>query len=395
MAKRLFVALVLCLVALSAVAQDGQFFEYASDHYRVRSQVSRIHAEETALKLEAMMRLYNEYFRFDPDRLTAKLNVRIFRQTADFDRYLRRVINETRDDFTYLHYSDLARSELVGFYSEGESFDLSLSHQGFVQFLRAFVANPPLWLREGFAVFFEQSEYDDDFQTVVYRENLSWLETLQSVLDGTSRMDPIPLREMLTMDVDEARRRIDVFYPQAWGVVSFLVNAPNRDINRILWDTISALEPRGTKEQNEENIEQKVLRWLNEDFILERFGEYVAERKSFRRLVEDGIDHYDRGQIVTAESVFVQALQLREDSFVPHYYLGLINYDKGNHSLAEYYYNQALARGADDALTYYALGVNAFADNRFDDAMRYLDETVEVDPAYSEKAAELIAEMEG
>ena len=395
MAKRLFIAFVLCLVALSAMAQDGQFFEHASDHYRVRSQVGRVHAEETALKLEAMMRLFNDYFRFDPGQLPTKLNVRIFQEKADFDRYLRRVIGETRDDFTYLHYADLARSELVGFYSEGESFDLSLSHQGFVQFFRAFIANPPLWLREGFAVFFEQSEYDDDFQTVIYRENLSWLETLQSIIDGTAGADPIPLRQMLRMDVEEARRQIDVFYPQAWGVVSFLVNAPNRDINRILWDTISALEPRATKEENEANIEQEVLRWLNEDFVLERFVEYVSERRSFRGLVEDGIEHYDSGRVVEAESVFVQALQLREDSFVPHYYLGLINYDKSNHSLAEYYYNQALSRGADEALTYYALGVNAFADNRFDDAMRYLDETVEIDPGYSDKAQELIAEMEG
>lgn len=395
MAKRLFIALVLCLVALSAMAQSGQFFEHASDHYRVRSQVSRIHAEETALKLEAMMRLFNDYFRFDPSQLPTKLNVRIFQEKADFDRYLRRVIGETRDDFTYLHYADLARSELVGFYSEGESFDLSLSHQGFVQFFRAFIANPPLWLREGFAVFFEQSEYDDEFQTVVYRENLSWLETLQSIVDGSAGSDPIPLRRMLTMDVDEARRQIDVFYPQAWGVVSFLVNAPNRDINRILWDTISALEPRATKEENEANIEQEVLRWLNEDFVLERFADYVSDRQSFRNLVEAGIEHYDSGRVIDAESAFVQALQLREDSFVPYYYLGLVNYDKGRFSLAEYYYNQALSRGADEALTYYALGVNAFADNRFDAAMRYLDETVEIDPSYSDKAEELIAEMEG
>ncbi len=395
MSKRLFGALVLCLIALSTFGQEGQFFEFTSEHYRVRSQVSRQHAEETVLKLEAMMRLYNEYFRFDPDLLPTKLNVRIFEQKADFDRYLRRIINETRDDFTYLHYSDLARSEMVGFFSSGEEFDYSLSHQGFVQFFRAFIANPPLWLREGFAVFFEQSEYDNDFQTVVYRENLSWLETLQQIFDGRSPIDPIPLREMLTMDVDEARRQIDAFYPQAWGVVSFLVNAENRDVNRILWDTISALEPRASKEENERNIEERVLRWLDEEFILERFAEYVSQRRSFRGLVEDGIEHYDTGRLVEAESVFVQALQLREDSFVPHYYLGLINYDKGNHSLAEYYYNQALSRGAERALTYYALGVNAFADNRFDDAMRYLDETVAVDPDYSDKAQELIAEMEG
>ncbi|MFW5718109.1 MAG: hypothetical protein ACOC0E_11775, partial [Spirochaetota bacterium] len=61
-----------------------------------------------------------------------------------------------------------------------------------------------------------------------------------------------------------------------------------------------------------------------------------------------------------------------------------------------FYYKEALDRGASEALTYYALGVNAYADNRFDDAVGYLEQTVSLDPdAYEDKATQLIERIEG
>jgi tetratricopeptide (TPR) repeat protein len=394
MRKALVILLLACVAIPVAFAQDSGFNEVESEHYRVMSQVSVNHAARTASKLEAMLELYNSYFHFDVDELDTRLRVRIFDSKSGFDSYLNRIIGETRDDFIYLHYRDLSRSELVGYNLDGEEFDFALTHQNFVQYIRAFVANPPLWLREGFAVFFEQAEYDNDFETVVYRENLSWLGTLKDLVQGNSSRSLIPMDQMLTIDIETARDRINVFYPQAWGMISFLVNAENRDINRILWDSISALHPSASMEENARRINERALKWVDREFLQEAFVAYVNERKSFKGLVEEGMDLYADGQLDSAEEEFVKATKLRDDNYIPFYYLGLINYDKGNYDLAEFYYRESLSRGANEALTYYALGVNAFAANRFDAATDFLRQVTEAgETEYREDAEELLARI--
>ncbi len=394
MRKALVILLLACVAVPFALAQDSGFNEVESEHYRVVSQVSVNHAARTASKLEAMLGLYNSYFHFDVDELDTKLRVRIFSSKSGFDSYLNRVIGETRDDFIYLHYRDLSRSELVGYNLEGEEFDFALTHQNFVQYIRAFVANPPLWLREGFAVFFEQAEYDEDFEQVVYRENLSWLGTLKELVQGSSSRSLIPMEQMLTIDVETARERINVFYPQAWGMISFLVNAENRDINRILWDSISALHPSASMEENARRINERALKWVDREFLGEALVEYVNERKSFKGLVEEGMDLYADGQLNPAEENFVKATKLRDDNYIPFYYLGLINYDKGNYDLAEFYYQESLSRGGNETLTYYALGVNAFAANRFDAAASFLQQVTDAgETEYREDAEELLGRI--
>jgi tetratricopeptide (TPR) repeat protein len=390
----LFAALVL---PVGVVAQTSQFAEYETDHFRVLSEIGEEHAEQTAKKLESLLVLFNDYFHFDLDELPVSLRARFFNTKADYDTYLRRVIDQTRDDFVYLHYTDLAKSELVGFAVEDEDeFDVSLKHQGFIQFLRAFVPNPPLWMREGFAVFFEEVGFNDDFTVAEYRENLSWLETVQAAIDGTVMVEPIQLEDMLTITVAEARERIDVFYPQAWGMVSFLLNSENREVNRIMWDSISSLDTEATLSENSVAVYEKAFTWEAESFLVDAFFSYLSNRRSFRTLVQDGIDSYSEGSLDVAEASFNDALLLREDNFIPFYYLGLINYDRQNYSLSDFYYKEALDKGSTEALTYYALGVNAYADNRFEDAISYLEQTIRLDPAaYQDKANQLLERIEG
>lgn len=387
-------AIVCLLVASGGFAQTSTYNEAQTQHYRILSEVSQEHAELVGAKLEAMLQLYNDYFRFDLEELSTPLKVRIFASEVRFDNYLRRIIDETRDDYVYLHYTDLAKSELVGYDSDLGLADPSMNHQSFIQYLRAFVPNPPLWMREGFAVFFEKVEFDPDFRQVKYQENLAWLETLKSiVLEGEGA--PLPMDELLAITVDSAREKLETFYPQAWGVVSFLVNSENRDYNRILWDSISALDPSATLTENVAATVEEAFQWVEAEVATEAFVEYVGQRKSFRGLVESGIEKYAAGELDAAEQEFVKALKLREDHHIPNYYMGLISYDKGNYTQADFFYRKALSLGATEALTYYALGVNAYADNRFEEAESFLQQTVSLDPSYNEKAETLLARMNG
>jgi tetratricopeptide (TPR) repeat protein len=386
--------LTICVIFLTAgyaFTQD-QSFVYESDNYRVRSHLSAEHAQTIANHMEALASLYNSYFHFNKNDLNHKLRVQIFRNKADFDRYLQRLIGETRNEFVYLHFSDISRSELVGFHREGNPLFRSIAHQGFIQFLRSFVPNPPLWMREGFAVYFEEAEVDANFAAAMNRQNLNWLETLKDLLFGSRQASAITPDQMLSINVEAARDQINVFYPQAWGVVHYLINSPSRSHNRILWSAISALDPQASLIENSQRVYEAAFRWVPEEILLESFLTYFDQLKTLRELIEGGVASYEADNLADAELQFVQAISRQDTSYIPHYYLGLINYDRGNFSLAQFNFERAIEMGADPAITNFALGVNAFADNRYTDAQSFLEITLNLDPDRFSDRVNLILE---
>lgn len=145
--------------AASSSASTG-IVQVMTEHYRLFYEGSEEAAKEFGQKLEACLELYNSVLHFDLSKLTIKLKVRIFATKESFNNYLKNVIKETKDDFVYIHYSDLGKCEMVGFLKTSESdLHTALLHQGFVQFIKAYISNPPLWLQEGLAAFFEQSQW--------------------------------------------------------------------------------------------------------------------------------------------------------------------------------------------------------------------------------------------
>ncbi|TVR67442.1 MAG: hypothetical protein EA427_13715 [Spirochaetaceae bacterium] len=393
--KRIALFMLVLLASVIPAVADETVHEVRSDHYRVVSEVSRNHAEQTADHLEAMMALYNRHFRFPLNELETPLRVRVFANRSRYEDYVRRLVQGDRREFLYLHYGDPAKNELVGYAGENDELHASFVHQSFLQFLRTFIANPPLWIREGFAVHFEATRYDPDFGAAHFQENLAWLDTLKLIVSGESSPDPIPLDDMLALSLPEAREMVDIFYPQAWGMVNFLINSSRPETNRLLWDSISALSPGASLEENGQNVYSRVFRWVDQAALTEEFVRYVQERRTFRGWVEYALEAWESGDSDEAERGFVQAGTLRDDHYVPFYFLGLINYERGNYTLADYYYQQALERGAEEPVTLYALGLNAYADNRFEEARSYLEKTIRSDPDYRERAEDILRRIGG
>ena len=394
--KRIFIiATLLAAFTFTAAAQTGAFQEAVSDYYRVFSEVSLTHAQETAERLDAYLELFNRHLHFDLSTLETKLKVRVFSNKTNFDSYLSSLVPQKRDSFVFLQYRDLAKSELLGFFMENESFNKALVHHGFIQFLKAYIPNPPLWLQKGFAVYLEKSVYDAANQTAIYRENLAWVRTLKNLIsqDDASRL--LDLSSLLSTDVDGANDKIEGFYAEAWGLVSFLANSSIKEYNRILWDSISALSPEATMEENGRAIATQVFRWIPADQALADFQAYLGSVKTFPELVREGMGFYSDGKLESAEKSFLRAIERNEMHNIPYYYLGLINYSRNEHSLAEYYYLTSQQMGGDLGLTFYALGVNAFADNRLNDAKSYLGKASDADPfGYSEKSDALLQKIE-
>ena len=374
--------------ATSATVAAGQT---ASDHYSVVSELGQSSSDALCRQLEAYFGLFDSFFRFPAEGLAGKLNVREFKDKAGFDAYLSQLVGETKDDFVYLHYPTPERSELVVFAKAEPDFSASLAHQAFVQYLKAYITNPPLWLREGFAVWFESAKWDDKAGKLDFPENLAWLETVKS-LKGKNLL--MPLDKLLTIDQDQARSDLDVFYPQAWALVSFLVNSGDKSYNRLLWDSIAAMQKDASLDDNQAAVEKLVTTWYGIDDATKALAAYLDGRKTFPELVAAGVSAYANKTWDDASKDFTAAADLNKDSYVPQYYLGLIAYARNDFTAAELRYKTALQLGCDPAITNYALGVNAYAQNRLGDARSYLALAKQAAPdRYGSKVDELLAKF--
>ena len=395
MKKALTVTLLFLFIGGAAAGQS--MYTYQSDHYRIRSEISSDHARETADMLEAYFDLFGSYLHFDEGLLDYPFEIKIFREKDDFDTYLRAVISETRDSFVYLHYrKNPEKSELVSFYRDDEeTFQKRLVHHGLIQYIKSFVDNPPLWLQKGFAVYLEKSVYNKAEGSATFAHNYGWVPYLRSRLsDDIDSIDLIPLSTLLYIDGTTANRNLEAFYAQSWAMIEFMVHSENKAYNRILWDSISALSPDLPIRDNERAVVHSGFEWVNKDTLVADFIRFIREVKTFPDLVELGMEAYSLGNYDDAEEHFLDALTLKEEHYVPHYYLGLIYYEKGEYSMAEYYYQTAMKSGGASALINYALGVNAFADKRFEDARFYLQEAKDSDSVYTDKADTLLKRID-
>ncbi|MCK5201832.1 MAG: DUF1570 domain-containing protein, partial [Spirochaetales bacterium] len=254
---------------------------------------------------------------------------------------------------------------------------------------------PPLWIQKGFAIYFEKSLYNDEDNTVIFRNNLDWAVTLKKYISA-DRKDPLnqkmfPISDLLSIDTAAANKNINVFYAESWGLVSFLINSTYQEYNRILWDAVSAMKPDASKPENESAIMESSFKWIEKNTFLTDFYFYAESLKTFNELVQDGIKSYSAGSLDEAERLFITAMILKEENHIPYYYLGLINYARKDYSMAEYYYHSTVEMGGDPDLTYYALGVNSYANNNSEDSIFYLSK---VGPGeYQEKSTELLASL--
>ena len=367
------------------------FGQAATDHYVVLSELGQDRANALSHQLEALFGAYDAFFRYDPTSLKTKLNVREFKDKSGFDIYMNQIVGQSKDDFVYLHYPSPERSELLVFAKDEPDFSASLAHQGFVQFIKAFIPNPPLWIREGIAVSFESARWDDKTGKLDFPENLAWLETVKSLKDRSLLM---PLDKLLAIGQDEARAELDVFYPQAWALASFLQNSKDKAYNRLLWDSVAAMRKDASLEDNQNTIAKLVAAWYGSDAVEKAFAAYLADRKTFPELVATGVRKYADKAWAEANDSFVTAQSMNATSYVPEYYLGLIAYAQNDFNGADIHYKQALALGCDPAITNYALGVNAYAQNRLDDAKGFLKVARDAAPdRYGDKVDSLIAKI--
>ena len=371
MRKTLLFVLFLC-IPLAVFAQDAAQFTSETVHYRVYSDTSQAQADDIAKRMEAAVTLYNDIFHFDLSLLTTKLRVRVFADLDSFNTYLGKVLSQKRTDFVFIAWSDPERSELLCFPKDEPGFTPSLLHQGAIQFVKAFVDNPPVWLREGVATYLETAVWDAKAGAYVAKPNFAWLEQLKTLLAAGAAATPLSVADLLTISREKAQSQMDVFAPESWGFVQFLIGSPQRAYARAMWDSLAALSPKATLDENSQRVRTRAFSWFADQSLQQDFQAYILSLKTSTDLLKDGIDQYGSGDLAAAGASLQKCIDLDATNSTAWYYAGLISYAKKDYAKAEDDYLKAFQLGATAGIINYALGVNSFAAGKNADAAKYL-----------------------
>jgi hypothetical protein len=395
MRKFLFPALLAIAIGVPLSAQDAKLFTAESAHYRVSSETSQSQAEEVSRRMEACLRMYNDIFHFDLSQLPSKMRVRVLKDTASFNAYLTRILSQTRTDFVFVAYSDPEKSELLCFPREEKAFSASLIHQGCIQFLKAFVANPPVWLREGIATALEAAVWDARASSYTPRANFTWLDGLKTIVRGESPEKLIPLTDLFMFTRELAQAQPDVFYAQAWGFIHFLLTSPDKAHNRMLWDAIAAIDAKASLEDNSLAARKRAFSWVSEESLVRDFESYILSLKTAGDWLREGMDAYGKGDLPAADAALSRSVEIEPDNGAAWYYFGLASYSRRDYAKAEELYLKAFQLGVNSGLINYALGVNAFAAGKNDMAAKYLRFAKDADKAaYGDKVDALLKRIE-
>jgi tetratricopeptide (TPR) repeat protein len=386
---------VWCVITVFTVlirAVPGQ--QTLSQHYEVtggtgqaaESPVDAGEMDAFVREMEGRFSVYTRLFRFDPARLDTPLKVRIIKDRAAYDSYISSRLGGVRPGAVYIHYQDAARRELV-INRGGEEENRVLPYQAFVQYLRAFIPNPPSWLREGFAIYFTTLGYSPAGE-LKYSENLSWLEAVKAMGN-----DIPPLESVFLADQGGEPEN---FRALSWALVSFFLNSGTEDYFRSLIESFMLLSPAADAAQNSQILTEHLGRWGDLTWMRTDFLSYLDSRKTFLELMNDGETAYAAKDVFTAEYSFTSAMNQKPEHYAPYYYLGLLAYENGRHDQAEQYYRQSIENGADRALVLYALGINAVTAGKNSEAAVFLRQAAELSPErYRARANDLIRKLGG
>ena len=390
--RLLFLALV-AFVQHAVFAQQGidsesrgGFPMQRTAHFDIRIDpldVSQQEAQALGLQMEGRLAVYNQIFRFDTGRLAMPLRVRAFRSRELYESHVgSRLSGEVPPGAVYLHFAQAELRELViHLGNEGDA----LPFQAFIQFLRAFVPNPPAWIRDGFAVHFATLGFDEGGEPT-HRENLVWLDAIRGM-----RELPSPASIMRTA----APASVENFPGLAWSLVSFFLNSGNENYLRSLTESFVMLSYANTAEENAIAVANRIEMWNDMDEMAIDHLNYLNSLRSFSEVIAEGQAAYGASRTAEAEAAFRRALEIRPDHYVPWYYLGLLAYNTGDTETAERYYRIALYLGGDTASMLYALALNAATAGRTDEAVELLLEIAAIAPdRFGERARTLIAQLE-
>ncbi len=122
-----------------------------------------------------------------------------------------------------------------------------LVHEGFHQYFRSIIGEPPDWINEGLAELLENADIGPD-GAVTPRNHRPWICCWREAIRGLEGDAPTcaytPLRDLVRAPKEEWLRSPNASYCESWGLVSFLWEDPR------LREVLKALKPAASRAEN-------------------------------------------------------------------------------------------------------------------------------------------------
>jgi hypothetical protein len=345
-------------------------------HYTVTSWAGPEAGQNVLDLMEALAARYNSLFLYDLSK-AGPWNVTLYASKKDFDAALSSQVPTVPNDYTYLHYSDPAKSVLAAWVTDKDSpinEARSLAFQGFFQFLWTFVPHPPAWIETGLASVFWNTDWDG--KTLTASADSPFLDTLQA-----KWKDKAPdLKALLSAPEGTvtAATGLDV---EAWALASFLLDSPDPVYSRLFGSALADLSATGTEEANRNAVIQRFQAVKTWDAEAADVQTYWKNKAGFAAQLAQGTALLKDKNYAGAKAAFSAALAMRPTDNAALYYSGLTAYESKDYTAADATFAKVDDKALPPGLLAYARGLTAFALKQNDAAKTWLTAAKTADEA--------------
>ncbi|MGL4981871.1 MAG: tetratricopeptide repeat protein [Treponemataceae bacterium] len=320
---------------------------------------------------------FNNVFHFSKEGPGFKYSVKIFNALNDYQAYVQARTDASsvpNSDAIFLRYDDNSLSELVMLKASILNNDTKFIRQLFIQYIFGFVNEIPAWILAGFPLYFEGTQWEVGRGVFPVAGGNPWLETAKIITKDKNRF----LSAMDILSAKSGSYPADQFMPQAYLLAYFFTESRFAHSTRLFFDGLSMLK---AKVGGDTFLEYQ-KEWLPVNVLNETYVSFIAELRSIRDELIDGIAAYSANDTDTAILRFREALKLDEKNSIAMYYIGLSMYKQKRYEVADEWYKKALdGNEINPAYIYWALGTSAVADRRNEEAIEYLNKAKEENPS--------------
>jgi hypothetical protein len=191
--------------------------EVKTDHYTVLSDIGPEAANEVGFVMELINFNFKKLFNIDEKAATPKATVKVYKNAEEFKGNAVATMKESRG------YYSSGGPEIVTYYQPGDSFNTTtvLMHEGAHQFVDiATGIQPPIWLNEGLATYYECSRFEGaDLKVGLKNKNRLWM--IQEAFKAGTH---VKLQDFL--QVQQSGFTV-AHYAEGWALIYFLIHSSN------------------------------------------------------------------------------------------------------------------------------------------------------------------------
>jgi hypothetical protein len=195
-------------------------FSHQSTHYEVFSDIDRKVCIDACSLLEtSYVNLMGQFAWIKEDKSQPRFRVFLFSGESGYQEYNKAILGEAVPHSAGL-YSPLLKQLLIWNLPKREDMVRTIRHEGFHQFLDRVMANPPSWLNEGLAEFWETATRTEGrlLGGQVRGDHLATLARSRKALPK--------LKELVYGGSADFYANAQLRYAQGWALVHFLRKGP-------------------------------------------------------------------------------------------------------------------------------------------------------------------------